>query len=160
MTDKIKMNKKDIINSINVHYLKQGVLCGNIYKLSKDKLLTILNDNNIEYISKDQLKEDILNIEKYNNLRDIIYCNFIKYENISYDIISKITTTTTIEELEAIISKNNLKYEDNFHNDKELIFNLFKIYDSYCKSSSINNNCKFITLPNIINSLKEIIKSP
>ncbi len=110
MTDKIKMNKKDIINSINVHYLKQGVLCGNIYKLSKDKLLTILNDNNIEYISKDQLKEDILNIEKYNNLRDIIYCNFIKYENISYDIISKITTTTTIEELEAIISKNNLKY--------------------------------------------------
>ena len=157
MTDKTKMIKQDIINSINIHYYKKGIICGNIYKLSKDKLITILIDNNIEYISKDQLKEDILNIERYNNLRDIIYCNFIKYENISYEIISKINENTSIEELEEIINKNDLKNEMNFQNDKELIFNIFKSYSSYCKSSSIPNNCKYITLPNIIKSLKDLI---
>lgn len=154
------MNKNDIIESIKYHYFKKGRLCMNLNKQSKEKLIEHMTEHNIDVINKTSLAEEIKNIETFNYLRDIIYCNFIKYENISYDIISKITTTTTIEELEAIISKNNLKYEDNFHNDKELIFNLFKIYDSYCKSSSINNNCKFITLPNIINSLKEIIKSP
>ena len=71
MTDNTKMNKKDIINSINIHYYKKGMTCGNIYKLSKDKLMSILIDNEIEYISKEKLKEDIINIETYNNLRDI-----------------------------------------------------------------------------------------
>ena len=157
MTDNTKMNKKDIINSINIHYYKKGMACGNIYKLSKDKLLSILVDNEIEYISKEKLKEDIINIETYNNLRDIIYCNFIKYENIPYDVISKITHSTTIEELREIIAKYNLNNEKNFQNDKELIISLYKSYNSYCIASSISNNCTYTTLPNIIKSLKELI---
>ena len=157
MTDKTKMIKSEIINSINIHYYKKGIACRNIYKLSKEKLTSILIDNNIEYITKEQLKEDILNIEKYNRLRDVIYCNFIKYENISYDIISKIIENTTIKELEEIINTNDLKMEQNFQNDKDLIFNLYKSYKSYCKSSDIPNKCNYITLPNIIKSLKDLI---
>jgi hypothetical protein len=157
MTDNTKMNKKDIINSINIHYYNKGIACGNIYKLSKEKLLTILNDNNIEYISKEKLKEEIINIERYNNLRDVIYCNFIKYENIPYEVISKITQNTSIKELEVIINKYDLKNEMNFQNDKELILNLFKSYNSYCKSSSIPNKCDYTTLPNIIKALKDLI---
>jgi signal transduction histidine kinase len=64
MTDKTKMNKYDIINSINIHYYKKGVICSNIYKLSKEKLLTILIDNEIEYITKEQLKKDIINMNE------------------------------------------------------------------------------------------------
>jgi hypothetical protein len=157
MTDKTKMNKYDIINSINIHYYKKCISCGNIYKLSKEKLLTILIDNEIEYISKEQLKDDIINIETYNNLRDVIYCNFIKYENIPYEVISNITISTTVEELTEIINKYDLKNEKNFENDKELILNLYKSYNNYCKSSSIPNKCIYITLPNIIKSLKDII---
>ena len=157
MTDNTKMIKKDIINSINIHYYKKGVICSNIYKLSKEKLLTILIDNEIEYITKEQLKDDIINIETYNNLRDVIYCNFIKYENISYEVISKINSSTTIEELTEIINKYDLKNEKNFQNDKELILNLYKSYNNYCKSSSVPNTCIYITLPNIIKSLKDIV---
>ena len=157
MTENTKMNKRDIINSINIHYYKKGILCSNIYKLSKVKLMSILVDNEIEYITKEKLKEDILNVETYNNLRDIIYCNFIKYENIPYEVISKITSSTTIEELEEIIKKYNLNNEKNFQYDKELILNLYKSYNSYCKASGIENTCTYTTLPNIINSLKELI---
>jgi hypothetical protein len=157
MADKTKMNKYDIINSINIHYYKKGISCSNIYKLSKDKLLTILIDNDIKYISKEELKADIINIETYNNLRDIIYCNFIKYENIPYEVIANITSSTSIEELTAIINKYELKNEKNFQNDKELIMSLYKSYNNYCKSSSVSNTCVYITLPNIIKSLKEIV---
>jgi hypothetical protein len=62
------MNKYDIINSINIHYYKKGISCGNIYKLSKEKLLTILIDNEIEYISKEQLKEEPNDNNDYFNL--------------------------------------------------------------------------------------------
>ena len=157
MTDKTKMNKYNIINSINIHYYKKGLKCCNIYKLSKEKLLTILIDNNIEYISKDQLKDDIINIETYNNLRNIIYCNFIKYENIPYEVISKITIATTVEELTEIINKYELKNEKNFEKDKEFILKLYDLYNNYCKSSSISNTCVYITFPNIIKSLKEML---
>ena len=58
----------------------------------------------------------IKNIETFNYLRDIIYCNFIKYENISYDVVSSINDTTPNHELLLIIEKYNLKYEEDFKN--------------------------------------------
>jgi hypothetical protein len=154
MTD--KLNKFDLINSIKYHFLKKGYSCQNLNKLSKDKLIEYINEYSIEYISKDQIKEEINNIETYNNLRDIIYCNFIKYENISYDIISKINDTTTNEELQTIIDTHNLKYEDNMNNLKDLVFDIYKSYKNYCNSSATKNTCSYITLPNLIKALKNI----
>lgn len=158
------INKLDLINSINYYYLKQGLLCKNINRLSKKRLLEIYNENNIEYISNEKLKEMTLEIEKYNYLRDIIYCNYIKYENIPKEIIIKIDINTTIDELNEIINKYNLKYEDNFDNIKELTLNLYKIYNNYCSKSNIsiknniNSNC--ISLPDLLKSFKDIINSP
>ncbi len=156
MTEKIKINKFDLIESIKIHYLKQGLLCQNLNKMSKEELVDYINENNIEYVDKDELKKEIINIETYNNLRDVIYCNFIKYENIPYEIISNITKNTSNEELETIINKYNLKSEDNFKNTKELIFNIYKSYKKYCENSKIPNQCTYITLPSIINALKKI----
>lgn len=147
--------KKDLINSINIHYLKKGKLCQNLNKLSKTKLAEIFADNNIEYISSEQLKNEIITVETYNHLRDIIYCNFIIYENIPFDIINSIKTTTTNNELKIIIEKYNLKYEDKFINIKELVFDIYKLYSKYCDKMNIINDIKYITLPN----LKKIIKS-
>lgn len=162
----MNISKKDLVNSISYYYLKQGLLCKNINKLSKEKLLEIYNENKIEYISNDKLKEMTLEIEKYNYLRDIIYCNYIKYENIPKEIIMSININTTINELNEIIDIYDLKYEDNFSNLKELTLNLYKIYNNYCNKSNINiknhndfnSNC--ISLPNLLKSFKEIINSP
>jgi transcriptional/translational regulatory protein YebC/TACO1 len=151
-----KLTKLELIDSINMHYFKKGILCENLNKMSKFKLLEIYIDNNIEYVNKEQLKTEILATEKYNHLRDIIHCNFIKYENIPYDIIANIKSDTTNEELEKIIEKYNLKYEESFINLKELVFNLYKSYKKYCDKSSIKNECIYITLPNIIKVFKEI----
>ena len=73
MTDIIKYTKIDLINSIKIYYLKQGLLCENINKLSKEKLITIMIDNNIQYINNETLKIEIIMTENYNKNKDTIY---------------------------------------------------------------------------------------
>lgn len=158
--NKEKLTKIELINSITVHYLKKGVLCENLTKISKVKLLEIYIDNNIEYVNEDQLKNEIIIVEKYNYLRDIIHCNFIKYENIPYDVIANIKSDTTNEDLEIIIKNYNLKYEKSFDNIKELVCNLYKSYSKYCEKSSIKNQCIYITLPSITKVFKDLIQYP
>ena len=155
-TIKEKLTKIELINSITVHYLKKGILCENLTKISKVKLLELYIDNNIAYVNNDELKNEIITVEKYNHLRDIIHCNFIKYENIPYDVIENIKSDTTNEELETIILKYNLKYEKSFDHIKELTLNLYKSYTKYCEKSSIKNQCVYITLPSILKVFKEI----
>ena len=154
--NKEKITKLELINSITVHYLKKGILCENLTKISKVKLLELYIDNNIEYVNDEQLKNEIIAVEKYNHLRDIIHCNFMKYENIPYDVIKTIKSDTTNEELEKIILKYNLKYEPSFINLKELTLNLYKSYTKYCEKSCIKNQCIYITLPSILKVFKEI----
>jgi hypothetical protein len=154
--NKEKLTKLELINSITVHYLKKGILCENLTKISKVKLLELYIDNKIDYVNEEQLKNEIIAIEKYNHLRDIIHCNFIKYENIPYDVIKNIKSDTTNDELEEIILKYNLKYETSFSNIKELTLNLYKSYTKYCEKSSIKNQCIYITLPSILKVFKEI----
>lgn len=154
--NKEKLTKLELINSITVHYLKKGILCENLTRISKVKLLELYIDNKIDYVNEEQLKNEIIAIEKYNHLRDIIHCNFIKYENIPYDVIKNIKSDTTNEELEEIILKYDLKYETSFSNIKELTLNLYKSYTKYCEKSSIKNQCIYITLPSILKVFKEI----
>ena len=82
---------------------------------------------------------------------------FIKYENIPYDTIANIKSDTLIEDLEQIIEKYNLKYEQSFVNIKELVFNLYKSYKKYCEKSAIKNECIYITLPSITKVFKDMI---
>lgn len=155
------INKLDLINSINYHYLKKGLLCKNINKLSKKRLMEIYNENKIEFISYEKLKEMTLEIEEYNYLRDIIYCNYIKYENVPKEIMMKIDINTSINELNKIIYDYNLKYEDNFNNFKELMLNLYNLYNNYCNKSNISIKYKdidCISFPILLNSFKDIIK--
>jgi hypothetical protein len=151
-----KLSKTNIINSINYYYLQQGLLCENLNKISKDKLIEIIKTNNIEIVDIDKLKNDILKIERYNYLRDIIYCNYIKYDIIPYNDVKNITLNTPNYELEEIINKYELKYDSNYKNIKELVFNIYKVYNKYCKKSNIKNDCEYITLPCLLNNLKEI----
>jgi transcriptional/translational regulatory protein YebC/TACO1 len=151
-----KMNKNDIIESIKYHYFKKGRLCMNLNKQPKEKLIEHMTEHNIDVINKTSLAEEIKNIETFNYLRDIIYCNFIKYENISYDVVSSINDTTPNHELLLIIEKYNLKYEEDFKNFKDLVFDIYKSYKTYCEKSAVKNECTYITLPNILKALKKI----
>jgi transcriptional/translational regulatory protein YebC/TACO1 len=151
-----KMNKNDIIESIKYHYFKKGRLCMNLNKQSKEKLIEHMIEHNIDAINKTSLEEEIKNIETFNYLRDIIYCNFIKYENISYEVVSTITDNTSNKDLLLIIDKYNLKYEEDFKNFKDLVFDIYKSYKTYCEKSAVKNECSYITLPNILKALKKI----
>ena len=117
-------------------------------------------DNDIEYIDKETLKNEILSVETNNYLKEIIYGNFIKYENIPYDIIKEVGVDSSNIDLENIISKYELKHENEFKTIKEFAFNLYKLYKNYCDTNGIKNECVYITIPSITQSFKSLIRSP
>jgi len=160
MTDITKLSKVELIKSINFYYLKNGVRCENLTKFSKNKLINLMIENDITYVDEETLKNEILTIETYNYLKDIIYGNFIKYENIPYEVIKTIKLDSNNEELQKIIDKYDLKYEEEFKTLKEFVFNSYKLYKTFCETNNIKNECVYITLPSLTNAFKNLSKSP
>jgi hypothetical protein len=154
-----RLSKKDMINDINIFFLKQGKVCeGNIYKVSKAKLLEIIIDNDIPHITNDNLKEEIEETEKFNYYIEIIYHNYMKYKNISIDIMKDIHLKNSeykSKDLEAIITKYDLKYENDINELKELVYGMNDLIKNY-NNSSKSFTVKKLTIPDIIEELTKI----
>ena len=154
-----KLSKKQLINDINIFYLKKGIECDNIYKISKCKLIKTIIDNDIPHIDDDTLKKEIEENEKFNYYMEIICHNFIKYKNISYDEIAIIKNTPNItsNDLHEFIDNNNLLFEDNMSNVKNLVIDLYKAVNTYCEKSNVKNKIEYKTYPDIIMFLNALI---
>ena len=151
-----KLSKKQLINDINIFFLKQGKECdGNIYKIAKNKLISIMIENDIPHIDNEKLKNEIEETEKFNYYIDIIYYNFMKYKNIDIDEIRKIHNNPeiTADDLNLIIINNNLKFDNNMNETKELIKDLYNSLDKYYKNTGLKNTIEFKTIPDIIKNL-------
>ena len=121
-----KLTKKQLINDINIFFLKQGKICeGNIYKISKRKLI------------------------------EIIYYNFMKYKNIDIDEIHKIHNNPNINsnDLNKIIIDYNLRMDGFIKETKILVNDLYHSIDKYYKSTGTKNTIEFKTLPDLIKNL-------
>ena len=151
-----KLSKKDLINDINIFFLKQGKICeGNIYKISKRKLIEIMIENEIPHIDTEKLKLEIEETEKFNYYIDIIYYNFIKYKNINIDDIKNIHNNPNINsnDLNKIIIDNNLRMDGFIKETKILVNDLYNSIDKYYKSTGTKNTIEFKTIPDLIKNL-------
>jgi len=151
-----KLSKKQMINDINIFFLKQGKVCeGNIYKVSKSKLFEIIVDNDIPHINNNNLKEEIEETEKFNYYLEIIHHNFMKYKNISVEILRDIhkNKDLTSKDLEKIINNNNLIFENDLNELSILVNEIMNSINKYHKSK-----IAFKTLPDIIEELAIISK--
>jgi len=151
-----KLSKKDLINDINIFFLKQGKICeGNIYKISKRKLIEIMIENEIPHIDTEKLKLEIEETEKFNYYIDIIYYNFIKYKNINIDDIKNIHNNPNINsnDLNKIIIDNNLRMDGFIKETKILVNDLYNSIDKYYKSTGTKNIIQFKTIPDLIQNL-------
>jgi len=149
-----KLSKKQMINDINIFFLKQGKICdGNIYKVSKIKLLQIIIDNDIPHINDNDLKNEIEETENFNNYLEIIYHNYMKYKNIPPEIIKNIYFNNQLnsDDLKKIIINYNLKYENDIKEISNLVNGISNLINNY------NNDKKlYKTIPDIIDELKKI----
>ncbi len=151
-----KLSKKQIINDINIFFLKQGKECDeNIHKIAKNKLINIMIENDIPHIDNEKLKNEIEETEKFNYYLSIIYHNFMKYKNIDIDQIKNIHFNNNLSsnELNEIIINNNLKFENNINETNELIKDLYNAIDKYYKITGNKNTIEFKTIPDIIKNL-------
>lgn len=151
-----KLSKKQLINDINIFFLKQGKESNcNLFKISKNKLINIMIENDIPHIDNEKLRNEIEETEKFNYYLDIIYYNFMKYKNIDIDEIKNLHNNfeLTTNDLNTIIIKYNLKYDNNINETKELIKDLYNSMDKYYKNTGIKNTIEFKTIPDIIKNL-------
>lgn len=172
MVDFTRLSKRNLIDNISTFYLKNSeTIQDNINKISKQKLIDIIVDNNIPIYNDDKLKSEIKETEDYTANLEIIYYNFIKYHNIDYDVIFNIKNNhhLTSNDLKNIIREHNLiididveSYNDIDSNNK-IIFNLCKvaklkkkylidnITNYYFKQGQIVNNINKISKEKLIN---------
>jgi len=171
-----KLSKKLLIDNITIFYFKNGHNIDNLNKISKEKLINIMINDNIPIISKKQLKNEKKEIDYYKTNLNIIYHNFMKYRNISYDIIDDIKNNSNLKsiDLKNIILKNNLICDNEYEIKKtnKLILDLCDAYTNYYNDnndSDYNNDdndmktkkylLKYKTLPDIINCLTHLVKN-
>lgn len=150
------LSKKQLINDIKIFFLKQGKICeGNIYNISKKKLIDIMIDNEIPHINNEKLKIEIEETEKFNYFLEIIYYNFMKYKNINIDIIKNIHINNNLNsnDLNNIIINNNLRMDGYITETKILVNDIYNSIDKYYKSIGNKNNIEFKTLPDLIQNL-------
>jgi hypothetical protein len=153
-----KLSKKQLINDIKVFYLKQGKECEGICKISKSKLIELIIENDIPHVDDETLKNEIQETEKFNYYMNVIYYNFIKFNNISYDIISNIRSNSQIKssDLHKIITDNNLEYGNDMEEIKQLSLDLFNVIHNYCSKTNTKNTIQFKTIPSIIQFLSKL----
>jgi len=144
-----KLSKKQLINDIKVFYLKQGKECEGIMKISKNKLLELVLENDIPHIDNDTLKKEIEETEKFNYYKDVIYYNFIKFNNPSNDVIRNIHNNPNITSIELyiIIKENNLVFANDIEDIKKLVINLFNSIHDYCSTTNTKNTIQFKFFP-------------
>ena len=82
----------------------------------------------------------------------------MKYKNISIDIIKDIHLKNSeykSKDLEAIITKYDLKYENDINELKELVYGMNDLIKNY-NNSSKSFTVKKLTIPDIIEELTKI----
>jgi hypothetical protein len=82
----------------------------------------------------------------------------MKYKNISIDIIKDIHLKNSeykSKDLEGIISKYDLKYENDINELKELVYGMNDLIKNY-NNSSKSFTVKKLTIPDIIEELTKI----
>jgi hypothetical protein len=153
-----KLSKKQLINDIKVFYLKQGKECEGIMKISKSKLLELVLENDIPHIDNDTLRKEIEETEKYNYYMNVIYYNFIKFNNPPPNIIRNIHNNSSLE-LENIIKEYNLVFSNDIDELKTLVLDLFNSIHKYCSSTNTKNTIQYKTIPSIILFLNNLNSS-
>jgi hypothetical protein len=151
-----KLTKKELINDINIFFLKQGKACDvNLFKISKSKLIEIVIENDIPHIDKDALKAEIEETEKFNHYLQVIYHNFMKYKNVPVEVIRDLNknSNVTTKELYEIIQTHNLKFDDNMKETNDLVSGLVKVLNDYYLATSNHKYDGLKTIPDIIQRL-------
>lgn len=154
-----KLTKKELINDINIFFLKQGKACEvNLYKISKSKLIEIVIENDIPHIDKDTLKTEIEETEKFNYYLEVIYHNFMKYKNIPVEVIRDLNKNPnlTAKDLYEIIKVHNLKFDNHIKETSDLVSGLVKVLNDYYLATSDHKYDGLKTIPDIIEKLSLI----
>jgi hypothetical protein len=102
------LTKKQLFENIQTFYCRKGLYIDKIEKLNKETLVQLMIKEKIPHITKDDVKKEINELERYNAAMDIIKYNHIKFDNIPQTDMINLQKISSVEEIENYIIENKL----------------------------------------------------
>jgi len=152
------LTKKQMINDIEIYYIKQNKKIDNLHKMKKDELIIIIDDNNIPHITQLDIKNEIEEFNKYNEYLIIIKYNYIKYDKFLLNSID--FDNLNSKDLLSFIETNKLDTncnEDLFNITNKFLGDVITSYKTYCKNMNIPCFIERGTIPYILHNLNKLL---
>lgn len=151
------LSKKQMINDIEIFFLKQYKKIDNLKKMKRPELINIIEDNDIPHITETELKNQITEMNNYNKYVIIIKYNYIKYDlfslsSIDFDKVNSNDLLKFIEDNKLDINCDEISLD----NINKLLGNIIVSYRTYCNNINIDCVIERGTIPYILNKLNNM----
>ena len=124
-------SKQGLMEDVELHYLKKGIkMPPDVSKMRKKDLIEFMENENIRHYTQDLLKKEFNEYEENERMKNIIYYNILKYDNIDVN---------EIDDIRSFIENKNLD-TNLMHFQKYSIFikSLYDAYDNFCIATGLN----------------------
>ena len=117
--------------------------------MKKSELIEYMEINDIHHYTKELLEKAAKTYHENITMKNIIYYNILKYDDIDVN---------EIDDLRTFIDKNKLDTNiDHFTEYSALVQNIYAAYSKYCTSIGCEIiNDKMKSMPKILNHLKHL----
>ena len=150
-----RLSKKQMIQDVEIFFLKQNKDIKDIEKFNCKKLIEIMEEYNIPHLTQKQMEKEMEENIQICTLKDIIKYNYIKYG--LFDVKKYNFDEMNIEELQKFIKENklNINIEDYEHIDN-MSNQLITIYTTYCNNIKKKIDIEKRTIPYLLEKIKKI----
>jgi hypothetical protein len=144
------VSKSNLFQDIEFHFLKQNKkIPTNFSKMKKSELIEYMEINDICHYTKEMLEKEVKKYHENITMKNIIYYNILKYDDIDVN---------EIDDLRTFIEEKNLDTNiEHFTEYSALVQNLYTAYSKYCTSIGCEiTNDKIKSMPKILYHLKHL----
>lgn len=144
------VSKSNLFQDIEFHFLKQNMkIPPNLSKMKKSELVEYMEINDICHYTKELLQKEAKKYHDRITMKNIIYYNILKYDDIDVNEIEDICTFIDEKKLDT-----NIEY---FTEYSALVQNIYSAYSKYCTSVGCEmKNDKMKSMPKILDHLKHL----
>ncbi len=146
--------KKDLVRDVELYFMKQNrAIPNDVIHMRKSELIDYMILHNVKHYTSESLTRELEELQKYNELKNIIAYNIIRYDNVDVNVLGD-----NSEDLQAYIVSNNLSTNiENLQAYAVLVNNLYTGYEAFCKTIGIKCEYdKIKSLPKIVRILNNI----
>lgn len=146
------VSKKDLLRDVELFFLKQNKqIPSDVLVMKKKELIGYMELNQINHYTLDDLKAELNKYQRYNDLKNIIIFNILKYDNVDIEKLDD-------DNLELYIKENSLDTNiEHLQAYSKLVHNVYVAFEQFCKDTRNSTEIhKIKSIPGALRLLSSI----